>query len=189
MLPSTDDLLAIARHYWAASMAEALEEANPEFQRRSKRWSEALRQVEQWDGFRQHLKALLPGCSMGDGTTTSQASFRCIVYPAKGSPMPPIPWAVVGCMSILAPVFTVYGITFEYEGRKRRAARLNLTPLPGPMEETARIIARELQSRFHVNELPREVAATPVPVVVEWTEPPKTTLFDALFDSDPTNIP
>ncbi|MBN9688471.1 hypothetical protein JYJ93_39095 [Corallococcus sp. NCSPR001] len=188
MTPSTEQLLAIARHYWPASVSDA-DETGPELSRLFKRFDEALQGLGQWHGFLDHLRTLLPGFSIGDGTGPTRCSFRCIVYPAKGDPMPPIPWAVVGCMSILAPVFTVYGITFEYEGRKRRAALLHLAPLPGTMEEAARIVARELESRFHVSALPREVAATPVPVVVEWTQPPRTTLFDALFDSDPTNIP
>ncbi|WP_267559325.1 hypothetical protein [Corallococcus sp. BB11-1] len=92
-------------------------------------------------------------------------------------------------MSILAPVFTVYGVSFEYEGCKRSGARLHLDPLPEAMKGTAHLIARELEARFNVSRLPREVAAIPVPLVVEWTRPPQTTLFDALFTSDPTNIP
>ncbi|NOK31856.1 hypothetical protein D7W79_00780 [Corallococcus exercitus] len=188
MPPSTEQLLAIARHYWPASVSDA-DEPGPELTRLFKRFDEALQDLGPWRGFLGQLRTLFPEGSVGDGTGPTRCSFRCIVYPAKGVPMPPIPWAVVGCMSVLAPVFTVYGITFEYEGRKRRAARLHLTPLPGAMQETARVVARELEARFHVTELPREVAATPVPVIVDWTQPPRTTLFDALFDSDPTNIP
>ncbi|NOK17172.1 hypothetical protein [Corallococcus carmarthensis] len=188
MHPSTEQLLVIAKHYWPASVSDG-DEPSPELARLFKRFDEALQDLGQWRGFLDHLRTLFPGFSIADGTGPTRCSFRCIVYPAKGSPLPPIPWAIMGCMSVLAPVFTVYGITFEYEGRKRRAAHLHLMPLPGAMQETARIVARELEARYHVSELPREVAATPVPVVVEWTQPPQTTLFDALFDSEPTNIP
>ena len=189
MPPSTEQLLAIARRYWPASMTAALDKANPEFVRRSKRWDEALQYIPQWHGFLAELDSLLPGFTVGDGTVPSEASFRCVAYPAKGAPMPPIPWAVVGCMSILAPVFIVYGISFEYQGRKRSKAQLHLAPLPEAMTGTARLIARELEARFDVQELPQEVAAVPVPVTVQWTQPPQTTLFDALFDSEPTSVP
>ncbi|RKH21060.1 hypothetical protein D7X74_02305 [Corallococcus sp. CA047B] len=189
MLPDTEQLMAIASHYWPASMKAALEEGNPEFVRRSSRWDEALQFIPQWHGFLADLDTLLPGFTVGDGTVPSQSSFRCIAYPAKGVPLPPVPWVVVGCVSILAPVFTVYGISFEYEGRKRREARLHQSPLPEAMAGTARLIAQELETRFGVQELPREVAAIPVPVTVQWTEPPQSTLFDALFDSEPTIVP
>ncbi|RKH14262.1 hypothetical protein D7V97_03525 [Corallococcus sp. CA053C] len=189
MLPSTAELLAIARHFWPAPGPGDSDETSPEYVRLFKRWDEAIQDLPQWHGFLEHLDTLLPGFTLGDGTGPTRVSFRCVAYPAKGIPMPPIPWAVVGCMSILAPVFTVYGISFEYQGRKRSKAQLHLDPLPEAMTGTARLIAQELKARYNVSELPREVAATPVPVVVEWTRPPQTTLFDALFDSEPTSVP
>ncbi|WP_233595501.1 MULTISPECIES: hypothetical protein [Corallococcus] len=91
-------------------------------------------------------------------------------------------------MSILAPVFTVYGIAFKYEGHKRSDARLHVGPMPDAMAQTAILVAKELEARFGVHALPQAVAATPAPVVVEWKKPPHTTLFDALFTSEPDNV-
>ncbi|RKH54482.1 hypothetical protein D7X55_09555 [Corallococcus sp. AB049A] len=189
MPPSTDELLTLARHYWPASYEESLDDAHPELKRRQERWAQVLERNERWEEFRRQLRMRLPAFTLAEATTTSQASLRCAVYPAKGIPMQPVPWALVGCLSILAPVYTVYGLTFDYEGRKRGKAHLHLPPLPAAMSDTARIIARELEAHFHVTALPPEVAALPVPVAVEWTRPPQTTLFDALFDSSPTIVP
>ncbi|RKG92871.1 hypothetical protein [Corallococcus terminator] len=185
---SPEELLVIARQYWPAPGTEASEENGPEHARRALRWNEALRDNERWNDFLKDLRGLFPGFSVGDGTSTSQACFTCVLFPAKGYPIPPVPWAVVGSMSILAPVFTVYGITFAYEGSKRSEARIHVGPMPDAMAETAARVAQELEARFKVRALPEEVAATPAPVVVEGKKPPHTTLFDALFTSEPDNV-
>ncbi|RYZ39047.1 MAG: hypothetical protein EOO71_21630 [Myxococcaceae bacterium] len=188
MSPTLEELRAIARQYWPAPGTETPEGNSPEHARRAQRWEEALRDNERWNDFLKDLRSLLPGFSVGDGTSTSQACFTCILFPAKGYPIPPVPWAVVGCMSILAPVFTVYGIAFKYEGSKRSEARLHVGSMPDAMAETTVRVAQELEARFNVRALPKEVAATPAPVVVEWKKPPHTTLFDTLFTSEPDNV-
>jgi hypothetical protein len=57
------------------------------------------------------------------------------------------------------------------------------------MREPADIIARKIEAMFAVRRLPREVADKPVPLFTPWKEPPETTLFDVLFDSQPDNLP
>ena len=57
------------------------------------------------------------------------------------------------------------------------------------MRAPADIIARKLEATFDVRALPRDLADTPIPLIVHNREPPDTTLFHAFFDSQPDNIP
>ncbi|MBZ4415256.1 hypothetical protein [Myxococcus sp. RHSTA-1-4] len=83
----------------------------------------------------------------------------------------------------------VYGVRYDFVGRQRYNPRLSFEPFPPEMREPAEVIARKIEATFDVRRLPREVAATPVPLYVHNTEPPETTLFHALFTSQPDNIP
>jgi hypothetical protein len=96
---------------------------------------------------------------------------------------------VVGCVSILAPVYTVYGVRYEYSRGKRLRDEVFFEPLPAEMRGPAGVIARGIEATFGVSVLPRELAGTPVPLFVDPREPPDTTLFHALFISQPASVP
>jgi hypothetical protein len=98
-------------------------------------------------------------------------------------------WVVVGCVSILAPVYAIYGLQLGYRGKQRIDERIFLEELPPEMQAPAELVARKLEATFGLTALPRELARTPVPVIVEPKEPPHTTLFDALFISRPESVP
>ncbi|WNG22056.1 hypothetical protein F0U63_17595 [Cystobacter fuscus] len=53
----------------------------------------------------------------------------------------------------------------------------------------AEVITRRVEAEFGFTRLPREMAQMPVPLFVQWKEPPETTLFHALFTNEPENIP
>lgn len=145
--------------------------------------------MDQWWGFLDGLKEALPGFLIGDATATSDACFRCAVYSHQALVETPSRFIVVGCMSILAPSYTVYGV--EYEGPKREwgKIRLCLEPLPTQMRLPAEVISRNIEATFGVSALPRDIAQTPIPLYVEPQEPPHTTLFHALFTATPTSLP
>lgn len=69
------------------------------------------------------------------------------------------------------------------------AARLFLEPLPPEMQAPAKLIARKIEARYGAEALPRELAELRIPLIVEFKEPPETTLFHALFTSQPENLP
>ena len=96
---------------------------------------------------------------------------------------------VVGCKSILAPVYTIYGVEYGREDTGRRSPKVVFAPLPERMQPIAEVIAQQLESLYGVSLLPREVADTPVPLYIEPMEPPHTTLFHALFTSEPESLP
>jgi hypothetical protein len=53
----------------------------------------------------------------------------------------------------------------------------------------ASVVARKIEATFGCSVVPREIAETPVPLFIEFKAPPETTLFHALFTSEPSSIP
>jgi hypothetical protein len=190
MALSAEQLLSIARHYWPSNKDTLLQqERGPEMERLYEQWAEELQKLDRWKAFLEDLERELPEFTLGSGTATADACFRCVAYPAKGQPLPSLRWVVVGCVSILAPVYTVYGVQFEYTDSRRIFRKLDYGPLPAEVRRPAEIIARRIEATFGAEVVSREVAATPVPLFVQWKEPPDTTLFHALFTNEPENLP
>jgi hypothetical protein len=187
---SAEQLLDIARSYWRSDKGYYLrQEKSPETERLQALWDQKLEKIERWKAFLNDLQHELSGFSIGNVVTTADASFRCIAYPVTGTPLPPFNHAVVGCVSILAPVYIIYGLEYEQRDGPRRHQKIVFEPLPSGMRFPADVIARKIETTFGVSALPREFAETPVPLFVEWKEPPETTLFHALFTSEPGNLP
>lgn len=191
MAPSTEHLLAIAREYWRPDKDYQLrQEKSPEDRRREARWDEELKKIARWHEFLLELRQELPSFTIGDGTATPDACFRCVAYPAKGRPMPPHNWIVVGCVSILAPIYIVYSVKYGRVGNRTGLnPRIGFEPFAPEMKLPANTISRKIEETFGVSKLPREIAETPVPLFVKWVEPPETTLFHALFTNEPVNVP
>jgi hypothetical protein len=187
---SPAQLISIARNYWPSSKDHDFkQEIGPELKRLYERWEQELKKIDGWWAFLEELENELPGFTLGDATATPDACFRCVAYPAKEHPRPDLRWVVVGCVSILAPVYTVYGVQFEYGEAARVFRAMELDPLRPEIREPAEAIARRIEATFGVSKLPREIADTPVPLFVQWKEPPATTLFHALFTNQPESLP
>jgi hypothetical protein len=188
---SSERLLAIARKYWRGDREyDDKLERSPEHERRGVLWDERLRDgLDPWFAFLDELERALSGFRIGDGTTSSDGAFRCVAYAQSPREPPLFRYALVGCVSILAPLYTVYGVEYDFAGSARYNPRLSFEPFPPEMREPARVLARKIEATFDVRPLPREVADTPIPLIVHNKEPPETTLFHAFFDSQPGNIP
>jgi hypothetical protein len=96
---------------------------------------------------------------------------------------------VVGCVSILAPVYTVYGVRFEYGETTRVLREVTFDPRRPEIRAPAEVITERIEAVFGFSALPREFAETPVPLFVQWKQPPDTTLFHALFTNEPGSLP
>lgn len=187
---SAEQLQAIAREYWPPTYESYLTgELSPEAHRLHERWEQALKRIDQWWAFLDELERELPEYTLGDATATINACFRCTAYLAQPRLLRGLRWVVVGCVSILAPVYTVYGVQFEYVGKKRTCAQVRLEALPPEIQRPADIIARKLEATFGVSALPRDLAETPLPLFTQWKQPPDTTLFHVLFTSVPESLP
>jgi len=185
---TAESLTALVRNYYRADRDfDIRRENSPEAERFLSRCGQEFEKMDQWDAFVEELQAALPQRLVSNITTTSDASFRCAVYSRAQNAPPPSRWAVVGCVSILAPVYAIYGVQFSDKGRQRITEHVFLESLPPEMRAPAEVVASKLEATFGLTALPRELARTPVPVIVEFKEPPQTTLFDALFISQPDN--
>lgn len=191
MLPTREELLAIARLYFRPDDPYTGKPPfhTPENLRFDELWEHQLAQNR--DRWRAMVKAIgreFPTFSLWDITATCDSSFKVGAYPARGRPLPPIPWVVVGALSILAPIYTVYAIAYEPVAGARPKERVLYGPLPPEMRQPADVIARHIEQDFEATALPPEVAATPIPLRVELLEPPQTTLFHAFFSSCPQAV-
>jgi hypothetical protein len=193
MTLSKDQLLSIARDYWRSDNDYSLrQEKSPEIVRLEARWEEELGCLDRWHGFLRDLRQELPSFTIGDGTATPDACFRCVAYPVKGQkgqPLPEFRWVVVGCVSIVAPVHIVYAVEYGRDSKTGHGSKLMFEPFPSEMKLPADVIARKIEETFGFSKLPRELAEMPVPLFVQWVEPPRTTLFHALFTNEPDNVP
>ena len=189
MTLTKEDLLSTARSYWDSSHDFLLrQEASPERKKLWALWDEKIKDLSQWNSLLRTLKGDLPGYIVGSAVVPADASFRCVVYPAKESRRESC-WVVVGCVRILAPVYVVYGVECDCVEGQLKNPRANLFQPPPGMALPAKVVARAIEETFGFSELPHEIAETPVPLFVNWQEPPQTTLFHALFTSEPSSIP
>jgi hypothetical protein len=196
---SAEELLSVARNYWRSDHEfDDKPENSPETERFHDAWEQALKKLDQWRALMGELRVAFPHLNIGHATATCDACFKCMVYtnqePVSSDPQEDESrsrlWTVVGCLSVLAPVYTVYGVQYDYKGREvRGAARVFFDPLPPEMQVLAEVIARKIEARFGAEALPREIAEIRVPLIVHFKEPPETTLFHALFTPEPENLP
>lgn len=197
---SAEELLSIVQQHWRSDHEfDDKLERSPELKRFHAVWKQALKNHEQWGALMDELRVAFPHLHIGDATATCDSSFKCMVYtnrePVSSDQREDKPrlhrWTVVGCLSVLAPVYTVYGVQYDYEGREVSpvASRVFVDPLPPEMQAPAEVIARKIEARFGAEALPREVADIRVPLIVHFKEPPETTLFHALFTPEPENLP
>lgn len=177
----------IVRGFWRADKRyDYGPQKSPEHLRLWETWEQELTKIEKWWAFLDGLEVDLPDFTIGDATATPDACFRCVAYSGKTHPHR---FAVVGCVSILAPVYASYGVNYESASGGQEAPRVVFEPLPPEMRAPADAMARRIEAVFGAVALPREVAETPIPLIVHQKEPPSTTLFDALFTSQPESIP
>jgi hypothetical protein len=193
---SAEELLSVVRKYWRSDHAfVGRRENSPETERFHAAWKREFKKLEQWRVLMRELRAELPQFNVGHATATSTACFRCTVYTDRQSmeanheeDLREFRWGVVGCLSILAPVYTVYGVQHEYQGTKFVDGKAFFDPLPPEMQALAEVVGRKIEAMFGVEALPREIAETRIPLIVDFVEPPATTLFHGLFASDPENV-
>ena len=188
--PSSDDLIAIVRNYYDSS-SEFLytTETSPSARRLHTRWAQWLENVAPWHDFLDGLESELSPLAIGDTLSTSDGGPRCLVYPPKLAGAPTENWVVVGCVSLLAPVYMVYGVERGHPGGGSRTKRASFAQPPPGMALPARVVARRIEVAFGASAISREMAEAPVPLFVGGLEPSETTLFHALFTSDPSIIP
>ncbi|WP_404365558.1 hypothetical protein ACIHQR_34965 [Corallococcus coralloides] len=193
MTPSANDLLAIARRYWGSDQAYVFrQERTAEDLRYEALWEEKNSERPRWGALLRELRKELPDCKVWDYTPPlANPSFGALVYPPYERIMsrPQFIWTVAGYLSILAPVYTVHCVRHQYLGKRCLDSKVFLGPIPMELRGIAEVVAQRIEANYGATALPLEVAQTPVPLYVNFMKPPETTLFHALFTSEPWNIP
>lgn len=186
---SAEHLIKVVGNYYdAINNFHFTPETSPEANRRQALWTQWIAHMEPWLAFRNEIGSKLPDYVIGETYSSHDGGPRCIIYPPDDSRTPSSDWTVVGCLSLLAPVYFVYGLARDRRTKARRY-KVSFEPPPPHMSLPAQIIARTLETSFRVSAVPRTVADTPVHLFVGNLEPPKTTLFHALFTDEPETIP
>jgi hypothetical protein len=190
MTPSREELLAVVRKYYESSNEFLYtSETSPETKRRHALWTQRIENMGPWKAFRARLRSELPKFNTGETGSTADGALRCMVYPLKDLSPPTSNWVVVGCVSILAPVYFVYGVEYDYIDGRLQNHKASFEQPPPSMVLPAQVVAKTIETTFGFSAVPHEIAETPVPLFVNWREPSEATLFHALFTSDPSIIP
>ncbi|MCY1044478.1 hypothetical protein OV208_24370 [Corallococcus sp. bb12-1] len=192
MSPSAQELLAIARHYWRDDdLYDFRLDHSPEYSRYEALWKEKRKEFDRWLALMRQLKQAFPDCDVWDYTPPSaNPAFGVIVAPPNEKTLrgPQLEWRVVGYLSILAPVYTVHCVRHEVYGQHHTDSKVFLGPTPLELQGIADVIAQRIEADYGATALPLDIAQTPVPLYVHFMRPPQTTLFHALFSSEPWNI-
>ncbi|TSC22950.1 hypothetical protein [Corallococcus sp. Z5C101001] len=193
MRPSAKELLEIARRYWRDDdLYSVRPEPSPESLRYEALWDEKNKDGPRWGALLKALRKSLPDCDVWDYTPpTANPSFGALVYPPRDviAHRPQTAWTVAGYLSILAPVYTVHSIRRVFLGKQLMDSKVFLGPIPLELRSIADTVAQRIEADYGATPLPLDVAQAPVPLYVNFMKPPRTTLFHALFTSEPWNIP
>jgi hypothetical protein len=190
MTPSKEDLITIVRRYYDSSNAFLFTtELSPEAERRQALWTQWIANMGPWRAFKAALRSALPNYDFGETFPSDDGGPRCMVYLPKEVRSPTSNWTVVGCVSLLAPVYFVHGVEYDYINGHAQNFRASFEQPPPSMILPAQVVARTIETMFGFSAFPRELAETPVPLYAGLLEPPQTTLFHTLFTNDPSNIP
>lgn len=193
---SETDLVELCRRYYPAgrTLDDHAHGASPEWHRFHAKWHEALADRSRWLLLRGTLEQAFPANSVGDATAyTHDGGYRCCVHAIE----PPdkadgISQEVVGCVSLLAPLYFVYGTQHRYRGGKREepAAIVFLDALPESLMPHAAKVARTIESVFGYQPFPARLASVRIPdLCLDHFEPGRGTLFRALFTLEPASLP
>ena len=190
---SLDQLVAIARNYWPTPGKREQDsslEFSPEALRLHELWEQKLKDIARWWTVLDELRNELPGFVIGDATATPDACFRCVAHPSGASSTSAPYWSVVGCLSIIAPVHTVYGVQFTRHERARVFEGFDFELGRAETRAPAHAMARRFELGFGSQLLPAaQSARVQVDLEVQGKRPPDTLLLHALFTNEPENLP
>jgi hypothetical protein len=194
-LPSTDELVAIVHRYYPTGLDPDQQHetylASPEWQRYCDLWERVMRleALPRWDEFRAALKKALPDCSFWDTTvprTDGCRRLRVYLCPPEAPLGQPEYTVVVGLVSVLAPVYSLYESHYvrKSDGNYTRPRiRWLFSDQTVPY---ARVLADHVEEYFDCCPLPPEVGRIKVPDVKSLgnVEFGQQTLFELLFTED-----
>lgn len=188
--PSATQLLELVHRFYPANLHEddPRYKQSEENQRLVEMRAAAWDQRDAWKQCLSHLRVVLPQCQVEDWTILqSDSCWRVRVYlpntiPVEGGGQEFR--AVVGLVSLLAPVSAIYTSFQQHVGGLWHPAALFYEPRP-ETQDIAEVVEGALNSVLGVARLPPEALFTPVPDIQCFNVPlGKTQLIDCLFTDD-----
>ncbi|MBM7118371.1 hypothetical protein [Archangium primigenium] len=190
MPPSKEDLISIVqKHYDSTNAFMFTTGLTPEAKRLDSAWKKWIQNRAPWHAFRYELSRALPSHIIGETYPSMDGGPRCIVYQPRASWTARSNWDVVGCVSLLAPVYFVYGVQWDYIDGVRQNFSANFGQPPPIMAEPVQVMTKSIEKTFGFEVIPPELANTPVALYAGLLEPHETTLFHTLFTNESHNIP
>jgi len=184
---SAEQLVEAIRPYYRADRDyEMQEDASPEDHRLNHFWHEVHeRDGARWDVVIDAIEREHPEYRLGH-ITNSDPCFKVSVYDEMfESAGREVEFVTVGCMSMIAPVYTVYCVRWLSIKGVHIFSEALYEPLPPRVRRPTEVIARAIEAEFKVTRLPRELAETFIPFNVRDRDVGETNLFHALFTPDP----
>lgn len=180
-----DELIALVHRVYPSNLEgnDPRYDASVEFQRLIAAREAAMADAQVWDSFFRRLRDAVPGCHVENWSTLRyDACRRCRVYLPGTTPASTEVKAVVGLVSILAPVFAIYASHQTYEGQRVSNTHIYFPPLPTEFHEHEATLDGLIRSSFGFERLPNHILFTPVPdLQVGNKAPEKVQLIDCLF--------
>ncbi|WNG20741.1 hypothetical protein [Cystobacter fuscus] len=193
---TVSELIELCRQYYPTgrTLDDHLHETSSQWQRFHAKWHEALADQHQWLEFRRRVAAAFPTSLVGDATAyTHDGGYRCCIYAVEPRDKADgVSQEVVGCVSLLAPVYFIYCTQHRYRGGRREspADTVFLEEMPVKLGPTVSRLADLIESALGCQSLPPHVARTLIPdLCLDHIEPGHASLFKALFTLEPNVLP
>ncbi|MFE8598315.1 hypothetical protein [Archangium violaceum] len=182
---TADELVAIVHRFYPSNLEgnDPRYDVSVEFQRLIAAREAAMADTQVWDSFFQRLRDAVPGCHVENWSTLRyDACRRCRVYLPGTTPTSTEAKAVVGLVSILAPVFAIYASHQTYEGQRVSNTHVHFPPLSTEFHEHETTLDGLIRASFGFERLPNHILFTPVSdLQVGNKAPEKVQLIDCLF--------
>jgi hypothetical protein len=195
--PDKQQLIELAQRYYppAFDLTEPSLEKRPGSKAYDEAWGRAP-SIETWFKTIDAIRKDLPGISLADATPGSSCgSFRVVAYVkdqslAGGAVLDTM---VVGFRSVLAPAYAVawaQRVLVPRPGMMGCPWRAASVEIPEELRPVADAMARHIERDSGHQRFPAELAGVLVPGISIFSRPAgEVTLFDALFDPEPANVP
>jgi hypothetical protein len=183
-------LVALVHRYYPTglpSVHDPRHDASEEAQRLT-----ALRQAQweksgPWQAFVKRLVEAFPECTVWDLPYLLHEPCRYCRLTVPGTGLTPGEGElqeVVCMLSVLAPVYCIFGSHQRSEQRRLVWNAVHFPPLPPEYQPLETRLAALIESTFGLTRLPNDVLFTPVPdVTVEHRKPGEAQLIDCLFST------
>jgi len=196
---SREELMLIARSFYPPGIFYDAPGYNASLQRRRfwECWRSALENPAGWDECRARIRSRVqPAAAVSNMTMPGHGGgLRMGLYfPADQAQLRYedafTETLVLGCVSVLAPLYIIHGVRVEHRRGHSVSPHTALYGiLPDPYCDHARIMSEEIERVFGYAPVSAEDAQSIVQdVSIEPNDIGGSTLMQALFCSDPTNV-